>query len=158
LSDPWPFVVRPAVAEDFDFVVALVRRLAAFNLPAWRRAEHIVEAETRELTKAFAEERHREDVFVAEEAGGTPLGFLYAERLADYFTGVRHGHVSMIAVAPVAEGRGVATALMRTAERWARNLGYPYLTLNVFHLNARARALYDRLGYQPDTVKYLKTL
>jgi ribosomal protein S18 acetylase RimI-like enzyme len=95
---------------------------------------------------------------VAEDAAGTPLGFLYLERQTDYFTGVRHGHVSMIAVAPAAEGRGVASVLMRVAERWARDRGFPFLTLNVFHLNERARALYDRLGYQPDTVKYLKTL
>jgi ribosomal protein S18 acetylase RimI-like enzyme len=64
----------------------------------------------------------------------------------------------MLAVAPEAEGRGVGRALMARAEEWARDNRLPHLTLNVFATNGRARALYERLGYRPDTVKYLKPL
>ena len=150
--------IRTATGGDEEFVVDLARRLADFTLPPWRAPEDVVAAEVRGLLAAFANGRHRDDVLIAEDAIDARLGFVYLERVVDYFTQRPHGHVSMLAVAKTAEGRGVATALMNAAERWAFGLGFPYLTLNVFQLNARARALYERLGYEPDTVKYLKPL
>ena len=150
--------IRLATDDDREFVLATAARLASFRLPEWRRPEHVVGAEVRALAAAFDAGRHREDLFVATDAGGVPLGFLYLERGVDYFTGSVHGHVSMLAVAPAAEGRGVARALMAQAEQWARERAFPHLTLNVFDGNDRARALYERLGYGADTIRYLKRL
>ena len=64
----------------------------------------------------------------------------------------------MLVVVPAAEGRGIATALLRAADDWGRTNGYPWLTLNVFEGNGRARALYERLGYRPETLRYLRPL
>jgi GNAT superfamily N-acetyltransferase len=47
---------------------------------------------------------------------------------------------------------------MDAIEEWARRRGYRWVTLNVFDRNARARALYDGLGYDVETVHYRKTL
>jgi ribosomal protein S18 acetylase RimI-like enzyme len=76
----------------------------------------------------------------------------------DYFTGDRHGHLGMIAVTEAAEGTGAGGALMRAAEDWARDHGYPTLTLHVFEGNARARRFYERAGYQVETVRYVKSI
>ncbi len=35
---------------------------------------------------------------------------------------------------------------------------YRFLTLNVFSDNTRARTAYERAGYEPDVVRYLKEL
>ena len=43
--------------------------------------------------------------------------------------------------------RGIATALIRAAEDWARGRGYVEVRLDVFEFNAGARSLYERLGY-----------
>ncbi len=43
-------------------------------------------------------------------------------------------------------------------ERWAAELGYRFVTLNVFASNERAAAVYARAGYRPDTVRYVKAL
>jgi ribosomal protein S18 acetylase RimI-like enzyme len=153
-----PLRIRPAIAADQPFVLATAARLADFELPPWRIGAEIVGAEQAVLAARFAAGERLADVLLAEGDGGSPLGFVYLERLTDYFTGGDHGHVSMLAIAPGAEGRGVGTALMAAAEAWARERGLPYLTLNVFAGNHRARALYERLGYQPDTVKYRKPL
>ena len=64
----------------------------------------------------------------------------------------------MIAVTAAAEGRGAGAALMRAAEDWARATGYTKLTLNVFEGNQRARQVYERFGYQVETVRYVKIL
>jgi ribosomal protein S18 acetylase RimI-like enzyme len=150
--------VRAATAEDRGFVLDTARRLADFTLPNWRRADDVVAAEVRGLGEAFDAGRHAHDLYVAVDGDGALLGFLFLERPVDYFTGQPHGHVSMLAVVPAAEGRGVGRALMARAEGWARDHGFAHLTLNVFDRNTRAKALYERLDYQPDTVRYLKVL
>jgi GNAT superfamily N-acetyltransferase len=66
--------------------------------------------------------------------------------------------VSIIAVAAHAEGCGVAGALMRAAETWAREAGYGQLTLTVFEGNRHARAVYEQVGYRPETLRYVKLL
>jgi len=97
-------------------------------------------------------------VLVAEGAAEERLGFVHLHGAPDFHTGERHGHVSDIVVAPGAEGHGVGAALMAAAEDWARGHGFRLLSLHVFGGNARARALYERLGYRLDIVKMIKTL
>ena len=92
------------------------------------------------------------------EAGERLLGFVYLQRVQDYFTLEHHGHVGILAVTEEAEGQGAGTALLRAAEAWARERGYRKLTLSVFEDNHRARGMYDRAGFRPDTIKYLKVL
>ena len=48
--------------------------------------------------------------------------------------------------------------MMRAAEAWAREHGYRRLTLNVFEANHAARAVYEHLGYAPETLRYVKIL
>ncbi len=57
-----------------------------------------------------------------------------------------------------AERQGVARSLMDAVEHWAKRRGYAWVTLNVFDRNTRAKGLYDRLGYLPETVHYRKDL
>ena len=64
----------------------------------------------------------------------------------------------MIAVSERGRGAGAGAALMRAAEDWARAGRYPKLTLNVFEGNQRARAVYERFGYQVETVRYVKPI
>jgi putative acetyltransferase len=44
-------------------------------------------------------------------------------------------------------GRGVGTALMAEALRWARNVGVQKVSLTVYPSNTRAIALYRRFGF-----------
>lgn len=115
-------------------------------------------AVTATIEQALVATPRGSEVFVAEDPAGTPLGFVHVEMATDYFTRELHGHVSDIVVAAEGEGRGVGTALMLAAETWARRQGYRLLTLNVFADNRRARELYERTGYRPDTTKYVKEL
>jgi ribosomal protein S18 acetylase RimI-like enzyme len=47
---------------------------------------------------------------------------------------------------------------MDAAERWARGRGYALMQLNVVVQNEAARGLYERLGYRPEWLKYIKEL
>jgi ribosomal protein S18 acetylase RimI-like enzyme len=150
--------IRPARPDDLATVLSLAGRLAEFSIPPWRTGAQVIEAERRALTRAFATTAHDAAVFVAEDAAAVPLGFVYLETVVDYFTGRSHAHVAILAVAASAEGRGVGRALLDTGDHWARERGHPFITLNVFAQNARARAVYERLGYGPETIRYVKPL
>ena len=55
-------------------------------------------------------------------------------------------------------GLALEQRLIRAAEAWARRRRYPTLTLNVFERNRHARDVYEHLGFEPDTIRYLKKL
>jgi ribosomal protein S18 acetylase RimI-like enzyme len=154
-----PLTIRPARQDDEAFLVGLMPRLADFPLPAWRTADEIAQADRNLLHDALTGVLLHSAILVAElSPGGERAGYVFATTKHDYFTRAAHAHVEIIAVEPAAEGRGVARALMDAIEQWARRRGYRWVTLNVFDRNARARALYDSLGYEIETVRYRKAL
>ncbi len=153
-----PVTIRAATPADHDALIALTARLADFPRPAWRTAREIAVADNGILLSALDAPGADTVVLVAENAAGHRSGFVFASTKTDYFTGERHGHVEVLVVAPQAQGRGVARALMAAAESWARARGDVFITLNVFDANARARGIYARFGYLPETVHYRKAL
>jgi len=150
------FVVRPATAGDRASVVALVPRLRAFGPPPLRAAEALDAAERAALERAVDALPDGAVLLVAETPDGGVAGVAYAERALDYFTHETHGHLAILAVGAAVEGRGVGRALLRAVETWAAGQGYRFLTLNVFATNARAKEVYERAGYAPDIVRYVK--
>jgi ribosomal protein S18 acetylase RimI-like enzyme len=149
--------IRPAEADDHDFLLTTAKRLSAAGVPPWRTGAEVVTGEQRTLRAFFVAPPVTCAVFVAHGKHGRS-GFVYLEQSRDYFTLETHGHVGMLAVTEEAEGQGAAAALMRAAEAWARDRGYRKLTLSVFEHNRRARNLYEHLGFAIDTIKYLKTI
>lgn len=158
-SDAVPLTIRPARSDDEPFLTALLPRLADFPLPAWRTADEIARGDRRILLDALHGRTEHAAILVAESGpGGERAGYVFATTKHDYFTRAAHAHVEVLAVAAAAEHRGVARALMEAIEQWAGGRGYRHVTLNVFDRNTRAKALYDRLGYEPETIQYRKAL
>jgi GNAT superfamily N-acetyltransferase len=149
--------VRTATPADRDFILGVVPRLRAFGPPPLRPVAALDRAEREALERALTAPSVDAILLVAE-AGGSPVGVAYAQTATDYFTGERHGHLAIIAVAEEGEGRGVGRALLTAVEQWASERRYRFLTLNVFAGNERARAVYERAGYAPDTIRYAKEL
>jgi GNAT superfamily N-acetyltransferase len=150
--------VRRALPADQSFVVAAAQRLASFDPPPWRPAQEIVEGERRTLQAFFSAPPQGCALLIAESDDGDGLGFVYLERMQDYFTLEAHGHVGILVVTEAAAGKGVGSALLRAAEAWAREHSYRKLTLTVFEANRGARVVYDHLGYAPETLRYVKIL
>jgi GNAT superfamily N-acetyltransferase len=150
--------VRSSRPTDQAFILALTNRLAEFAVPPWRTAAEICSADHRILLQALHHPTPEMSILIAEEVPGQALGYVFSNTRQDYFTGEPHAHVEILAVETGAEGRGVARGLMAAAESWASERGYRRITLNVFPANERARSLYDRLGYEPETVHYHKLL
>jgi hypothetical protein len=123
--------VREACEADREFLLSLVPRLRAFGtVPLRTEAEHDG-AERRAIERALASPSSEHVLFVAELDALGPAGVALAETATDYFTGERHAHLGILAVAAA---------------------------LNVFADNLHAREVYERAGFSPDTIRYAKPL
>src|SRR5262245_7283340 len=149
--------VRSARATDRAFVLSTAARLADFGPPEWRTPDEIIDGEARTLRDFFESSDEGSRLLIAEVAERR-AGFALVEELRDYFSLERHGHVGILAVTAGTEGQGVAGALLRAAESWARDRGFRTLTLNVFSGNRHARDVYEHMGFAEDTVKYVKKI
>jgi GNAT superfamily N-acetyltransferase len=150
--------IRPADTRDRAFVLGLVPELLAFGPPAWRDRRGMIATDTSVIGDALDGRTQGATVLVAEDAAGTPLGFIHLSAERDYYLQQDCGHVGDIVVAPEARGRGIGRALLSAAERWATDRGYRLLTLNVFVQNRGPQALYEEAGFSAEAIKYVKTL
>jgi ribosomal protein S18 acetylase RimI-like enzyme len=57
-------------------------------------------------------------------------------------------YVSLLAVDPAHQGRGIGQALLREADMQARAIGAAAVLLHTASTNTRARAAYARAGYE----------
>ena len=154
--------VRGYLPTDRAFITEIVKRLSGFDLPAWRTAEQIDTTNVSAMMNAMDQSEPDSAILVAEHVGdgaeGQPVGFMRLQTQTDYFTGEKQGYIANIAVDKAFEGKGIGGMLMETAEKWAEEKGYALVTLHVFVENERALKLYEKKGYRPDIIKYVKAL
>jgi ribosomal protein S18 acetylase RimI-like enzyme len=75
------------------------------------------------------------------EVDGKEAGVLSVEDSSDEL------FLADLEIHPRWQGRGIGSAVVRSLQDEARAAGKP-LTLQVLHVNSRARALYERLGFR----------
>ena len=126
--------IRRATTADGGFVAGLAPSFVAFGLPGGRDPDAHAAVFARELEEALAADA---EIYVVED-DGERLGFVHMQVRQDH-AGHPRAHVSDLAVAEAAQGRGVATELLAFAERWAVERGHDVLSLSVFATNTRAR-------------------
>jgi GNAT superfamily N-acetyltransferase len=149
-------IVREAGAGDEAFVVGLVPRFVEHGAADGHSPETVIEGTARVLREALRERRPGELLLIAEDEHGERAGFVYAVTARDFFTGEDYAHVSEIAVAR--SGGGAGAALMDAVDSWARERGFPMVSLNVVEENVAAQRFYERLGYAPGHRHYVKRL
>jgi ribosomal protein S18 acetylase RimI-like enzyme len=94
-------------------------------------------------------------ILVAVDRDDEPIGKVHL----DFETRAGQGEAILIAAAvrPDLQGGGIGTALMGAAEQLGNTRGFGAIVLGVEDVNARARRLYERLGYEAfaeDEFKY----
>ncbi len=146
---------RPAAPEDRAALMAFAPRLAGVCTLPWRPPAEVAAFQETFMAEALAPGKAGALTLLAEQAGAV-LGFLHAEPDQDPFTDEPFGYVSLLAVLPEAEGRGLAQRLMAEAEAWAARSGFRFLALDVFASNQRGRAFYARNGFAAETERLVK--
>jgi ribosomal protein S18 acetylase RimI-like enzyme len=150
--------IRLAHADDDEFILALATRLVEFDLPAWRKRNETLNGIRNDIARNLRELPAATHLYVAEDEDGERLGFLHLQTQKDFFTGVLNCHVADLVVAPEHDGQGVGSALLKFAERWAKEHRCKHLTLAVFPANTRAQALYERHGFGVETLRMCKVV
>lgn len=149
--------IRSATPLDIEGIIALLPRLAAFEVPEHRAAEDLWLGDKR-LLEAWAE-GHRNDVDVAVAiAVDAVVGTVVLSERSELLTGLQSAHIEVLALAEIAEGHGIGSALMNEAEAMAVRRNLDCISLNVFTNNERARALYERKGFDGEMMRYFKPL
>lgn len=87
-----------------------------------------------------------------------PIACLWVGSAVDQLQGDRHAHIFLLYVDPQHRRRGLGAALMQQAEVWAKERGDRQIGLQVFQSNQAALALYQRLGYQTQSLWMAKPL
>lgn len=127
-------VLRPAEADDFDFLYALNRAtMMEYVVETWGRWD-----------ERWQEERYRQHFqpsscrIIARE--GQDVGVLASGKTETELV------IASIQLLPEHQGRGIGTSLINVFLDEARDQGND-VTLQVLKVNGRARQLYERLGF-----------
>lgn len=150
--------VREATREDGEAMLALLPRLAAFDLPPTRNPEHLWMHDAELLERWLAGEGEGCRVHVAEDDDGHIVGMAMVSLRPELLSREPSAHLEAIAVASGNEGRGIGAALLAIAERDAQARGAETMSLHVFAVNERARRLYEKAGYEGELMRYIKPL
>ncbi len=152
------YLIRAATPADGDAMMALMPRLAAFEIPESRTPEHLWRDDAELLREWIDGGTSGCLVHVAENEKGDILGFTMLRLRPELLSHEPSSHLETIAVAEGAEGRGIGQALLNTAEDAAKEHGALTITLHVFSTNDRARRFYERAGYDGELIRYIKPI
>ncbi len=152
------YEIRSATAADGDAMLALMPRLAEFDIPDSRDPEHLYRDDAALLREWIAGNTVDCLVQVSESVDGAILGLSLVRLRPEALSHEPSSHLEAIAVAKEAEGKGVAKALLAAAEGEAMLQGAQTMTLHVISTNTRARRFYERSGYDGEMIRYIKSL
>jgi len=150
--------IRALAPGDLPFCHGLAGRLAGVADLPWRTPAAVADFQQRFMADCLDTPPPGSAGFIALDAAGDRLGFIQVQPLPDGLTGEPAGYVSLLAVTPAAEGKGVARALMTAAEDHGREQGWTSISLDVFASNTRGRRFYASLGYGEETLRLVKPL
>jgi len=91
----------------------------------------------------------RTERWIAETAAHELLGYLILGE-SGFMTPEAQGFIYDVWVTPSRRGEGVGKFLVEWASDWARQRGYRKIKLEVSETNARARHVYESLGFRPE--------
>ncbi len=127
------WTLRPAHPSDRDFLYAL-------NESTMREYVEAVWGWDDRVQTSYFDARFRPEAWQVVQVGGRDVGVLVVEEHD------REIYVARIAIVPECQGRGFGSAVIRSLMDEAVTSGRE-LTLDVLHVNERARSLYERLGF-----------
>ena len=153
---------REPSREDWDWFIPRYAQTAWESMRLHRREYTSLEEVQNNLEKQI--ERFRgpdgmENVaYVAKDENGQPVGFIWLIESTSGFTAAAFGWIMCIYVEAGFRGKGIGRRLMNLGERWARERGLIDIILNVFNQNEAAIRLYESIGYEVETKRYIKKL
>lgn len=150
-------IIRQADNRDSDFIFSLSPNLAEVANLHWHTKEAVQQMQDNYIADMLAETTTPNATLIAE-VNQVPLGFIHVRTRQDDISGEVCGTIPLLAVSPKSQGLGIGKRLVASAEKWAKELGYRLIHLEVFANNSKANAFYGNLGFEPEMVHMIKTL
>lgn len=97
-------------------------------------------------------------VEVMDRPAASAVACLWVGNAIDQVEGDRVTHIFLLYVSPQHRRLGIGSALVTHAENWARARGDRQIGLQVFLFNKPALNLYQKLGFQSESVLMVKSL
>ena len=151
------FQIRDAQSLDGDQVLAMMPRLAAFDVPESRNPEHLWRDDAK-LMQSWLDGDAGDCLVQVAVDDAKVLGFTLVRLRPELLSHAPSSHLEAIAVSDSAQGKGVGLALLDAAEDNARSHGAESMTLHVFASNTRAREFYERNNYAGELLRYIKDI
>ena len=152
------FAVRPARVDDREAILALMPRLAAFDVPESRDPRHLWMSDAKMFERWCNGEEDACLVQVAIDGDGEIVGLAMATLRPELLSKEPSSHLEAIAVAEGMSGNGIGRLLLDAMEGEVRAHGALSMTLHVFASNTRARGFYEKSGYHGELMRYIKPL
>jgi ribosomal protein S18 acetylase RimI-like enzyme len=143
--------MRPAHRKDYAMIWRATLQTVWDDVPEDERARldrGKWESHFRKKIERYIE-GDRTEKWVAETAEDELLGYLILGE-SGFLTPEAHGFIYDIWVVPAHRGQGVGKFLVEWAVDWARRRGHRKIKLEVSELNARARHVYESLGFRAE--------
>ena len=150
--------VRSAASDDGDAILALMPRLASFDVPESRNPVDLWRSDAAVFQRWLDGQAAECLVHVAVDDAQKIVGFTLVSLRPELLSHEPSAHLEAIAVGEGAEGMGVGQALLAAAENEAKAQGALTITLHVFANNTRARGFYEKSGYDGELIRYIKEL
>jgi len=150
--------VRNALPSDGEAMLALMPRLAEFEIPDGRIPEHLYHGDKKLMQQWMSGKTDDCLVQVAVDDNEEVLGFTLTRLRPDALSHEPSAHLEAIAISSAAEGQGVGKALLDANEENAKAHGAQSMTLHVISTNQRAREFYERSGYFGELLRYIKRI
>lgn len=152
------YSVRKAKDTDGEVMLALLPRLAAFEIPDSRTAEHLWVHDAALMGEWIEGRTDNVLMHIAEDEVGTVVGVAMVTLRPELLSHEPSAHLEAIAVSDGVEGQGIGQLLLQAAEEDANAHGAKTMTLHVFANNKRARGFYERSGYDGELMRYIKPI
>lgn len=149
--------VRPATPDDQAAMVALLPRLADFDIPPIRNPEDLWSGD-RDMLLAWFDGRAEHVRALVATDGAAILGFTLLSFREELLSHQPSAHLEVLVLGKEAEGRGIGKTLIQATETLAKEGGAQSMSLHVFARNTRARGLYERMGFDGELMRYYKPL
>lgn len=151
------YSIREGTQADAPEIIALLPRLADFDIPTHREPEHLWHGD-RSLIEQWAKgDRPEVDIAVAV-CDDSIVGIAVVSAKNEMLSGEPSAHLEVLAIDASAEGNGIGAALMKETDSIALKRGARSISLHVFSSNTRARALYERHGFEGELLRYYKPI
>lgn len=144
--------------EDRSFIQGLNPRLTEVIIAPTHSSSEVRSFQQAFTATAWEANSEKNATFLAIEETGDRIGYINVREGLDDVLGEPCGYIALLAVEREHEGKGVAQSLVKQAERWAKEMGFSRLALDVFASNDHALKFYERAGFQREMVRVIKKL